>query len=292
MEFVFGKNNGQGVDDTTRTMVDALGMLSGSVLNIALFELSARRPFEVVMRRRGDPCVLFLSRDDAAAFQTSDGHWATCAWDTTHLTIEATTGKLQLKLVVDVAEDGVTLGSGFDFELSGSAVQPELETSVIDALQAGIGVPLTASRLVLTGLEELVALAERSMWAKAEVLRGARTAIDQDTGVATIGRAQGITRCNFTVLGTWSAVAGSWLWGWANNSIDTKFVERLNAVRALGQSKGVASLVESSVPGLQQDAQRLAAVAVQVIGAEAVATLRTAPSSLMYVGLFGLHSYV
>ncbi len=292
MDFRFWKKKPAEIDDTTRARLEALALLSGSLMGIALAELNAKRPFDVIVRHPERPKVRFLSHEEFDAMpETEPGSfWGACFIEDGRMTVTATNNELELNLrsALEETPDGFTFDDAFD--IGGSAFMPGSETILGEAIQASLAlVFMPTSRLVLTGVEDLVAKAERAMWSHGERLRGTQVFINQDTGFASItSDGRELERCAFTVLGSWSSARDSWLWSWANPSIDAKFTEKLEAVRAFGRTHSLESLTEERHSGPQQDAQRLAALAGQIISADCVTMMQISPTSLIYVALFDI----
>lgn len=290
MDFRFWKKKSAEIDATTRTRIEALALLSGSLMGIALAELNAKRPFEVIVRHPERPQVRFFSHEDFAAMPEPDRLWGSCHVDDGRVTTTVTHNELELHLRAGLLEtpDGFTFQE--DFELGGTAFIAGAETILGEAIQASLAlVFMPPSRLVLSGVEDLVASAERAMWAHSERLRATEVFINQDTGFASVtSDGHELERCTFTMVGSWSNARDSWLWGWANPSVDARFTEKLQEVRALGRTHSLGPLIEERHSGPQQDAQRLAALAGHVIGADCVTTIQISPTSLLYVALFDI----
>lgn len=274
MGFLFRKKIS--TDDALRQRVHNLAQMMGAALNVATCELSARRRFEAItmLPRR----VHFGSKTE-----TFDGPHATCTLQSIRLVVEARDEELSLQVSVELDEENGRFFVGEDFQLSGSSAQ-----AFADGLRSGIGLPPLASRLELPGLEALVEKAERAMWTRTGKLSGLYTFSNQDTGLAVVSDGpREVMRCTFTTLGSWSSASESWLWAWANPSVDRKHSEKLDAVRAAGSNALTMARVPAPFP---QDGRRLAAVAAEIIRADAVAVLALTPTSVFYEALFELEN--
>ncbi|MBX3203573.1 MAG: hypothetical protein KF764_00830 [Labilithrix sp.] len=89
-------------------------------------------------------------------------------------------------------------------------------------------------------------------------------------------------RCDALVIGTWSPRSRSWLWGWANGSIDARLTTPIIPVKRFGESNGLASLWRmKSENASEDDAFALAACTLDVLaGLDAVYRVPTEGVSL------------
>ena len=72
-------------------------------------------------------------------------------------------------------------------------------------------------------------------------------------------------RCDVLVIGTWSRRSNSWLWGWANESTDSRLTAPVIAVKRFGEASGLASLWRMKSDASEDDAFALAACALDVM---------------------------
>lgn len=72
---------------------------------------------------------------------------------------------------------------------------------------------------------------------------------DLDAGTLTFSE-EGVPRvvAQIQAVGTTSAISGTWLWAWANESIPPNMTQKLTAVRAFGLAEEIAELTEPSLP--------------------------------------------
>jgi hypothetical protein len=72
------------------------------------------------------------------------------------------------------------------------------------------------------------------------------------------------------VVGTYSKVAGTWMWSWANFSLLSKVRTRMKRVRTLGEQRSFPRLTTYLWPGEKSDAWDMAAIAAHVLRAQGV----------------------
>lgn len=280
MGFLFSKKAPR-IDETLLPRVTELARTVGEALNIALGEINGRRPFACICVQRESPRVQFLTAEQAESFAPAEGPWAICAVKNAQLSVTANDADLQLLAAVDVDEQENFFFLSDDFGLKGSAVRPEFHDVLQATFEAECGNTTLPSLLELPCAKELVERAERKLWNRTLPLRGLNVFIDQDSGAAVLtDNAREVMRCSFTVLGTWSVSSESWLWGWANPSVDPKYTERLKALR-----ESVFKDERMFAP-FQPDGVRIAAVAAEQINADFVALLPLSPTSIGFYALF------
>jgi murein L,D-transpeptidase YcbB/YkuD len=77
-------------------------------------------------------------------------------------------------------------------------------------------------------------------------------------------------RADIQVAGTWSPKSETWMWGWENESIPDAATAKLAAVRDAGLQQGVKALVAMVQDCDEDQAWRLAALAVDIVHAQCV----------------------
>lgn len=91
--------------------------------------------------------------------------------------------------------------------------------------------------------------------------------LDQDAGVLRLGPDLVLPA---QILGSQSDKAGTWLWAWANPSVDDRLTAMARSVRALGGDRAVAVLTDSQVDLARiGDAHLLALAAAGLVDADA-----------------------
>ena len=76
---------------------------------------------------------------------------------------------------------------------------------------------------------------------------------------------------SYEVIGTLTPATGTWLWGWADPSVDQRLATRVEAVRQQGQQWGIEVLHEpTSTLAAEQQAWELATIAVAISRADAM----------------------
>lgn len=94
---------------------------------------------------------------------------------------------------------------------------------------------------------------------------------DYDLDMATLTFSKrGIPKviASIQVAGTTSKGAGTWLWGWANESLPVAATEALAKVRAFGRKRRVPELSEASAPDDEYVGWGMTAVAAEILGAK------------------------
>ncbi|HVJ82580.1 MAG TPA: hypothetical protein VNC50_16035, partial [Planctomycetia bacterium] len=76
--------------------------------------------------------------------------------------------------------------------------------------------------------------------------------------------------CRAQCLGSLNVGNDTWLWAWANDSIEPRLRSASERVRDYGKREGFAGLTESKVGCNEREALQLVAVAAQVIDPVAV----------------------
>ena len=81
----------------------------------------------------------------------------------------------------------------------------------------------------------------------------------------------GITKveAKVMVVGSISTETNTWLWGWANPSLDGGAIEDIERVRAIGEEQGIEKLTEGKWPADEVDGWEMTAVAARLLEAEA-----------------------
>lgn len=69
-------------------------------------------------------------------------------------------------------------------------------------------------------------------------------------------------------VGTTSKTSGTWLWGWANESLPPRVTARLRAVRDFGEAEGLHTLTEPKLPDDEYLGWELTAITAQIIDAK------------------------
>ena len=91
---------------------------------------------------------------------------------------------------------------------------------------------------------------------------------DLDTATIAFQRAEDEVVASLTLVGTTSAVAGTFLWAWANESIPPAALHGLERVRAFGLENQLSLLTECESPGGRAEALELVALAGRILDAE------------------------
>jgi hypothetical protein len=91
--------------------------------------------------------------------------------------------------------------------------------------------------------------------------------VDQTTGVLAFSNG-GATEviCDVEILGTYSSITSTWLWGWANESVLKVLTENVLRVKEYGEREGLNDLRERKVECSEAEAWAFAALASKVLG--------------------------
>jgi hypothetical protein len=81
-----------------------------------------------------------------------------------------------------------------------------------------------------------------------------------DDGIKAVAPAQ--------IIGTYNSKDGTWLWAWANPSIDKALKKDAIKVREYGEKHRIEQLTKAKWAGTQEDAWAMAALAVKLCGAQ------------------------
>lgn len=94
-----------------------------------------------------------------------------------------------------------------------------------------------------------------------EISKHERWDIDQDTGKLIFSNG-GVPAVEAAVLfvGSFSTASNTWLWGWANSSIDGVLSERVKEVRSYGQEHGFEKLSTDKWDADEVDGWEMAAI--------------------------------
>ena len=97
------------------------------------------------------------------------------------------------------------------------------------------------------------------------------------------------TACaDYAFLGTYSTASGTWLWAWANGSIPPDEREVASRVKEIGVKEGLSQLTQGRLPCSDREALEIAAVALDVLDAEAFYRFAMTPTSTAYLALFSV----
>lgn len=100
----------------------------------------------------------------------------------------------------------------------------------------------------------------------------ARAAISQEEGLLRFLDENGTARVStpITLIGTFSPIAQTWRWGWANPSIRPPLVADLEKVRAYGDELSLLDLTEPAMETDEDGAWSMAAMALKILGGQGV----------------------
>jgi hypothetical protein len=91
--------------------------------------------------------------------------------------------------------------------------------------------------------------------------------LSQDTGELVFSLPDGMkTVCPAQIIGTYNSQDQTWLWAWANPSIDEKLRADALKVRKYGEEHHIDRLTKSKWKGTEDEAWSMAALAVKLCG--------------------------
>lgn len=94
--------------------------------------------------------------------------------------------------------------------------------------------------------------------------------LDQNAGKLTFSlNGEPSVTANFQFVGSVSNQTGTWLWSWANKSVQRQVSERLNAVKAYGETHGYERLVVPTWAAEEYDGWQMTAVSAYILKADA-----------------------
>lgn len=74
---------------------------------------------------------------------------------------------------------------------------------------------------------------------------------------------------DFQFVGSWSRRTETWMWSWANRSIEESVKKRVRRVRAHGEEQGFLKLIAGLWPATEEDGWEMTAIAAYLLGAKA-----------------------
>ncbi len=86
----------------------------------------------------------------------------------------------------------------------------------------------------------------------------------QDTGELIFTFPDTIVRASAQVVGSFDSAVGSWMWAWANTSVDEKLTRHSAVVRQYGQKHSIPRLTEPKWSGDEMDAWTMVALACRL----------------------------
>lgn len=132
--------------------------------------------------------------------------------------------------------------------------------------QEGTRVPSDFSTLQKLSIEELElkTQAHKEVWGFGKF---DRWDLDQDTGQLVFSFPDGVRAVSpAQVIGTYNSKDHTWLWAWANPSIDEKLKADSLKVRRYGREHKIDRLTKSKWAGGEEDAWAMAALTVKLCG--------------------------
>jgi hypothetical protein len=96
-----------------------------------------------------------------------------------------------------------------------------------------------------------------------------RWSVDQDQGKIVFAFKEGVTAtASVQIIGTFNTEDNTWLWAWANPSVDKPLMVDALKVKAYGEQHKVSELTTRKWSGTEDDAWKMAALAAKLCGAQ------------------------
>lgn len=93
--------------------------------------------------------------------------------------------------------------------------------------------------------------------------------VDQSKGNLVFTFEDGIiVTCPAQIIGSFNSSANSWLWAWANPTIDDTLKRDSLRVRSYGEERKIGRLTEQKWEGSEDDAWKMTALACKLCGSE------------------------
>ena len=109
-------------------------------------------------------------------------------------------------------------------------------------------------------------------------------AYELEAGTLTFSN-DGVPRVVATIqaVGSTSNKSGTWMWGWANQSLPEKVTDQLFRLKQFGERENLTQLTEATFPGDEKVGWEMAAVATRILGGKGVYRCPSANGSLFVV---------
>ena len=126
--------------------------------------------------------------------------------------------------------------------------------------------------LVATACQATKLAQERAKAAHEGLGSSGRWGADYEAGLFTFGDGPLPSLvAEMQVVGTFSKQSNSWLWSWANESMEPGLIREVRWLQTLGQVRGISRLSEPYLPGAEEvDGWEMTSLACYLLGWEAV----------------------
>ena len=130
--------------------------------------------------------------------------------------------------------------------------------------------PVDWDTLIAQSYEYLYAVQD-TLESEFELSKQERWDVDQDTGLLTFSNA-GVpsVEASIVFVGSYSTSAGSWLWSWANDSIDKNLSDPVQPVRDFGSKHGFEKLTDEGWEAEEVDGWEMAAISAYILKGKGV----------------------
>jgi hypothetical protein len=109
-----------------------------------------------------------------------------------------------------------------------------------------------------------------AVWEKWRLEELPRFDWDQVNGTISFGGSSRTVIADIQFLGSWSESAGTWMWAWANDSVEESMKKEVEEVRSFGVAKDLAELTEAVMEGPIEAAWDMASLSCYILRSEMV----------------------
>ncbi len=93
---------------------------------------------------------------------------------------------------------------------------------------------------------------------------------DQDRGLISFSGSARTVVADIQFLGSWSEKARTWMWAWANDSVDKAMKKEVEEVRRFGATKEMSELTEAVIDGPIEMAWEMATLGCYILRSDMV----------------------
>jgi hypothetical protein len=290
----------------------AIGTLAGFGLGCAVARVAKGEPFETVVYcdSPDGPRIFYLDARELAQWREKNAAQYPSRYECVAtkskgmpalaVTAISATPAIQLRFTAryfpSSAPNGFELET-IDFDLTGIEGKARLLAAVVakglkmnQAAMEAISPPMDLEKAAAH--DKLISVSARELAEKLLSWPGTEPRFSQDTQQFAVLDAAGRVRVRgrFQAVGTYSTETGSWLWAWANPSLDSALVEEVKKIRAWGREERLEPFGEPRTVCSLQVAERLFGVALHLMKAPAWCRSTISPTSVLYVALYDIET--
>lgn len=109
--------------------------------------------------------------------------------------------------------------------------------------------------------------AHASLWGLGDA---ERWSLDQDQGNLVFTFPDKVVTCKAQIIGSWDQKLGTWMWAWANESVEKQLAVQSRKIRAYGVEHKIAKLTKAEWAATEDEAWKIAALACLIGDAQGV----------------------